>query len=93
MEIVFVENRNMANNTFDIRTYNKLLFPLACILLIYFGNRFDAFNTGFALATLYALFALIAVEFLLVVFKKKGGVWDKLKWLILAAIALLTLIG
>ncbi|WP_304237759.1 hypothetical protein [Jiulongibacter sediminis] len=83
----------MANNTFDIRTFSKLLFPIACLLLIYFGNRFDAFNTGFALATFYALFGLLIVELLLVIFKKRGGIWDKLKWLILGAIALLTLIG
>ena len=83
----------MSKNTVDIRTFSKFLFPLACVLLIYFGFSFDAFTTGFASATVYALFALLVVELLLVIFRKKGGMWDRLKWLILAIIVLITLIS
>ncbi|MCR9064179.1 MAG: hypothetical protein NXI00_09445 [Cytophagales bacterium] len=81
------------NKNMDIRSYRIVLFPLACLLLVIFGFATDAFETDFALSTSWALFTLMIVELGLIVFKKKSQFWNRLKWFILGAILLLTLIG
>jgi hypothetical protein len=77
----------------DIRTYNKILFPLACGLLVLFSFGFDAFNTDFSSAVMFAIFGLLVVEALLFAFNSHSLWWNRIKWLILTLIVLLTLIG
>jgi hypothetical protein len=77
----------------DIREYRKVLFPLACGLLVIFSFSFDAFKSDFTLPVFYALFALLIVEMLLFIFKSKSQIWNRVKWLLLAIMALVILIG
>lgn len=77
----------------DIRAFRKILFPLSCLLLVVFSFSLDAFKTDFSIATLFALFILLVIELLLVVFKKHNELWNRVKWLVLAGIILLTLIS
>ena len=77
----------------DIKAYRKVLFPLACLLLIIFSFSLNSFDDNFAMAILAASFALLVVEALILIFKSHASWWGTVKWFILALLLLLTLIG
>jgi hypothetical protein len=77
----------------DIRKHNKVLFPVACGLLVVFSFGFDSFKSDFSLPTFFALFGLLLIEVLLFVIKSDSLWWNRIKWLLLAGITLIILIG
>lgn len=77
----------------DIRKYYKILFPTACLLLIAFSFSLDAFQSDFSAAILWAVLALLIIEVAVLLFKEHQLLWNRLKWYILGALALLTLIS
>ncbi len=83
----------MSSSRSDLRIYSKILFPLACMLLMYFSYRTNAFENNFSNATLWALLFLLLTETALIIFKKKAILWNRLKWIILGLLALLFLIS
>ncbi len=83
----------MKQENMNLREFGKILFPLACLLLIGFSFGYNAFNTDFSLAISSALFVLLLVEALLFIFKSYTPFWARIRWLILGALALLILIG
>lgn len=83
----------MSDTRSDLRKYGKILFPLACIFLMFFSYRTNAFEDNFSNATLWAVLVLLSTETALIIFNKKAILWNRLKWIILGLLALLFLIS
>jgi len=87
-----MEFKNLKKLDNELSPEIKLLVPLTIGLLL-FSFWFRDIQNGFFLASLFSLILVLFVDFFLIVPRTYPKVWNTIKWLTLAIIVLLTLIG